>query len=191
VLPSSSRGAYRRFGETGINASVFRVEAVVWIRSHISIVIRFNMPICGLGNVGSRLSETSVERTKLHYVTFQIAVMLIKKNKRNPAKRKTWINFEMEECCLDGRQCFCCLKETHEYKIPPYGTYGKCAILLLGIFHNHRISLILPSSGLLRGVSWFKTDVSGLPISPIFKGQAARKAVQGSNIGTAVLKFPF
>jgi hypothetical protein len=30
---------------------------------------------------------------------------------------------------------------------------------------------ILPSSGLLRGVMWFKTDVSGLPIGTIFKGQ--------------------
>jgi hypothetical protein len=30
---------------------------------------------------------------------------------------------------------------------------------------------ILPSSVLLRGVSWFKTDVSGRPVCPIFKGQ--------------------
>jgi hypothetical protein len=29
---------------------------------------------------------------------------------------------------------------------------------------------IIPSSGLLREVKWFKTDVSGLPIGPIFKG---------------------
>ena len=31
---------------------------------------------------------------------------------------------------------------------------------------------ILPSSGLLRDVRWFETDVSGLPIGPNFKGQA-------------------
>ena len=31
--------------------------------------------------------------------------------------------------------------------------------------------LIIPSSGLLRSVRWFDTDVSGLPIGPIFKGQ--------------------
>jgi hypothetical protein len=30
---------------------------------------------------------------------------------------------------------------------------------------------ILPSPGLLRGVKWFKTDVSGLPIGHIFKVQ--------------------
>ena len=30
----------------------------------------------------------------------------------------------------------------------------------------------LPSSGLLHGVRCFKTDVSGLPITPIFKGEA-------------------
>ena len=34
-----------------------------------------------------------------------------------------------------------------------------------------RLNRILPSAGLLRGVRWFKTDVSGLPIRPIFKGQ--------------------
>ena len=35
-----------------------------------------------------------------------------------------------------------------------------------------RLNLILPSSELLRGVSWCKTDVSVLPTGPIFKGQA-------------------
>jgi hypothetical protein len=30
------------------------------------------------------------------------------------------------------------------------------------------------SSGLLRGVRWFETDVSALPIGPIFKGQAVK-----------------
>jgi hypothetical protein len=33
---------------------------------------------------------------------------------------------------------------------------------------------ILPSSGLLSGVRWFETDVSGLFINHIFKGQAAQ-----------------
>jgi hypothetical protein len=32
------------------------------------------------------------------------------------------------------------------------------------------LSRIFPSSGLLRGVRWFETDVSGLPIRPIVKG---------------------
>jgi hypothetical protein len=32
--------------------------------------------------------------------------------------------------------------------------------------------LILMSSALLRGVKWFWTDVSGLLVCPIFKGQA-------------------
>ena len=35
-----------------------------------------------------------------------------------------------------------------------------------------RWTKILPAFGLLHGVRWFKTDVSGLPIGPIFKGQA-------------------
>jgi hypothetical protein len=33
----------------------------------------------------------------------------------------------------------------------------------------------MPFSGLLRGVKWFETDVLGLPISPIFKGQAVQE----------------
>jgi hypothetical protein len=32
----------------------------------------------------------------------------------------------------------------------------------------------LPSSDLLCGMRWFKTDVSGLPIGPIFKGPKRR-----------------
>ena len=32
-----------------------------------------------------------------------------------------------------------------------------------------------PSSGLLRGVSSFETDISGLPINPIFEGQAVQE----------------
>jgi hypothetical protein len=33
-----------------------------------------------------------------------------------------------------------------------------------------RLNLIIPSAGLLRGVSWFKTDVSELPIDSVLKG---------------------
>ena len=36
------------------------------------------------------------------------------------------------------------------------------------------VAFILPSSGLLRGISLFKTDVSELPIGPILKGQAVQ-----------------
>lgn len=35
---------------------------------------------------------------------------------------------------------------------------------------------IFRSSGLLRGVIGFETEVSGLPICPIFHGQALQKA---------------
>jgi hypothetical protein len=34
-----------------------------------------------------------------------------------------------------------------------------------------RFTWILPSSGMLRSAGWFRTDVSGLRIGPIFKGQ--------------------
>ena len=33
---------------------------------------------------------------------------------------------------------------------------------------------ILPSSGLLCGMRWFKTDVSGPPIGSVFKGQGLK-----------------
>ena len=33
----------------------------------------------------------------------------------------------------------------------------------------------MPFSGLLRGVKWFETDVLGLPIGAIFKGQAVQE----------------
>jgi hypothetical protein len=35
---------------------------------------------------------------------------------------------------------------------------------------NGRLS-ILPSSGLLQGLGWIKTDVSGATIGPTFNGQ--------------------
>ena len=35
-----------------------------------------------------------------------------------------------------------------------------------------RLNKIRPSSGLLRGIWLFETDVSGLPVGPIFKDQA-------------------
>ena len=34
---------------------------------------------------------------------------------------------------------------------------------------------ILPSSELLRGVNWLKTDVSGLPVGPVFKDRIAQE----------------
>jgi hypothetical protein len=35
-----------------------------------------------------------------------------------------------------------------------------------------RLNKIRSSSGLLRGIWWFETDVSGLPVGRIFKDQA-------------------
>ena len=40
-----------------------------------------------------------------------------------------------------------------------------------------RLTRSLPSSGLLRSVRWFDTDVSGLLIRPIFKGQAVQGVI--------------
>ena len=34
-----------------------------------------------------------------------------------------------------------------------------------------RLNCIIPSSGLLRGVRWCETDISVLPVGPVFKGQ--------------------
>jgi hypothetical protein len=34
------------------------------------------------------------------------------------------------------------------------------------------------SSGLLRSIRWFKTDVLALPISPIFKGKAVQEVLE-------------
>ena len=41
-----------------------------------------------------------------------------------------------------------------------------------------RLDRILPSSGMLRGVRWFETDVSGLPMGLIFKGQVVLHLAQ-------------
>jgi hypothetical protein len=46
--------------------------------------------------------------------------------------------------------------------------------------------LSFPSSGLLRGLRWFKAEVSGLPIVPIFKGQPLKRVPIG-NRETSVL----
>jgi hypothetical protein len=44
---------------------------------------------------------------------------------------------------------------------------------------------ILPSSGLLRGVRWFETDVSGPPISTILRGPAVQEENRlTSEVGT-------
>jgi hypothetical protein len=49
-------------------------------------------------------------------------------------------------------------------------TRQKSKELTLDLRLPPRLNWILPSSGLLRGVSWSETDVSRLPIGPIFKG---------------------
>ena len=46
-----------------------------------------------------------------------------------------------------------------------------------------RLNRILPSSGLLRGVSWFKTDVLRLTICPIFEGQTVQEEVGPLKMG--------
>ena len=38
--------------------------------------------------------------------------------------------------------------------------------------------LILPSSGSLRGVRWFDTDVSRLPVGSFFEGQVVQEEGQ-------------
>jgi hypothetical protein len=43
------------------------------------------------------------------------------------------------------------------------------------------VELIIPSSGLLRGVRWFETDVSGLDIGPIFKSQVLSLTLEDNN----------
>ena len=52
------------------------------------------------------------------------------------------------------------------------------------LLRDHRLppqlNRILQTSGLLRGLWWFETDVSELPIGPIFKGQAAQEDGRGS-----------
>jgi hypothetical protein len=42
------------------------------------------------------------------------------------------------------------------------------------LVNEMRFISILPPSGSLRSVRWFETDVSGLPIRPVLKGQAGR-----------------
>jgi hypothetical protein len=44
-------------------------------------------------------------------------------------------------------------------------------------------------SGLLRGVRWFETDVSGLPVGPIFKSQAVLEASPPSGLLRGVRWF--
>ena len=44
-----------------------------------------------------------------------------------------------------------------------------------------RLNVIIPSSRLLRYVGQFRTDVSGLPICPIFKGQALEEEGRETN----------
>jgi hypothetical protein len=51
------------------------------------------------------------------------------------------------------------------------GCDGFTALWPLKVTCNCMYCLIFPSSGLLHGVSWFKTDVSGLPIGSILKSR--------------------
>jgi hypothetical protein len=49
------------------------------------------------------------------------------------------------------------------------------------------LKLIIPSSGSLCIIRWFKTHVSGLPIGTIFKGQALQNSL---TLGLCSLRFP-
>ena len=44
----------------------------------------------------------------------------------------------------------------------------------------HITDWILPSSLLLRSVDWFRTDVSGLPVRPIFKAQSVQEGLRSN-----------
>jgi hypothetical protein len=44
-------------------------------------------------------------------------------------------------------------------------------------FARFKVKRFLPSSVLFLGERWFDTDVSGLPVGPIFKGQAVKEKV--------------
>ena len=43
----------------------------------------------------------------------------------------------------------------------------------------HTVTQILPPFGILRSVGWLRTNISGLPIGPIFRGQVSEKKVWG------------
>ena len=58
------------------------------------------------------------------------------------------------------------------YELPRWAKFP-ISSLHISLPHKHNLTWILPSSGLLCGVRWFTTDVSGPPIGPIFKGQAS------------------
>jgi hypothetical protein len=49
-------------------------------------------------------------------------------------------------------------------------------------FKNLR--LIAPSSGMLRSVGWLRADVSGLPVSTIFKGKVSTCPLKMEPIGS-------
>jgi hypothetical protein len=48
-------------------------------------------------------------------------------------------------------------------------------------------TLILPSSGMFRSVSWFSTDLSGLPIGTIFKGQDVQEGASLLKMGPIII----
>ena len=55
-------------------------------------------------------------------------------------------------------------------QVRPYFSFGLSEITFL------------PSYGLLSGVSWFKTDVSVLPIGPIFESGTVQKEASSSTV---------
>jgi hypothetical protein len=66
-------------------------------------------------------------------------------------------------------------KQLHSFFYGASSRFKVMACRLLPGFGNE-FFLIISSSWLLCGVRWFETDVSGLPIGPIFKGQAVKEA---------------
>ena len=64
-----------------------------------------------------------------------------------------------------------------------------CVCVCVGRQAGSIIIWILQSSGLLRGVRWFETDVSGLPIGPIFGCQTEMHFLKLFFSGNKILKF--
>ena len=54
----------------------------------------------------------------------------------------------------------------HLGRVPEYSYQTFCAVTSSNSTHTTRI---LPSSRLLRSVRWFDTDVSGVPVGPVFR----------------------
>ena len=54
-------------------------------------------------------------------------------------------------------------------------TWWKDPFILRDRWFSPGLNWIFQSSGLVRGVRWFETDVSGPAIGPIFKGQTVQE----------------